>query len=142
MANDPDRDPVAPATIPIAEEELRLHKRENVTGRVRVRTVTDTVDETVQATLAEETVEVTRVPVDRVVDEVPAVRTENDLTIVPVVEEVAVVQKQLVLKEEVHIRRRTSHEPVEVPVTLRRQRVEVERIPAEGEEAGLRASKP
>jgi stress response protein YsnF len=75
-----------------------------------------------------EIVEVTRVPIDRMVETAPEIRTEGDVTILPVVEEVLVVEKRLVLKEEVHIRRRVTTETAEVPVTLRKQRVEVERI--------------
>jgi stress response protein YsnF len=116
-------------TIPIVEEELRLDKREVVTGRVRVRTVVDVVEEMARASLDEETVEVTRVPVDRVVDEAPGIRTEDDVTIVPILEEVLVVEKRLVLKEELHIRRQTRSEEVQVPVQLRKQRAVVERLP-------------
>ena len=43
--------------------------------------------------------------------------TPAELMIVPVLDEV-VVQKQLVLKEELHIRRRAETEAVEVPVSL------------------------
>jgi stress response protein YsnF len=120
-------------SIPIVEEELKLEKREVVTGRVRVRTIVEVVEEMAQASLDEETVEVTRVPVDRVVDEAPAIRTENDVTIVPVLEEVLVVEKRLVLKEELHIRRQTRSEDVQIPVQLRKQRAVVERLPASGE---------
>jgi stress response protein YsnF len=47
-------------------------------------------------------------------------------------EEVLVIEKRLVLKEEVHIRQELSHETVEVPITLRKQRAVVERFDAEG----------
>ena len=46
-----------------------------------------------------ETVEVTRVPVDKVVEIAPEIRTEGDVTIVPV------------LEQELHIRRRVKSEP-------------------------------
>jgi uncharacterized protein (TIGR02271 family) len=114
--------------IPLAEETATVGKRQVVTGRVRVQTVTDTVEELAHADLQQETVEVTRVPVDRIVETAPEIRTEGELTIVPVLEEVLVVEKRLVLKEELHIRRRTEAETVEVPVTLRKQRAVVERI--------------
>ena len=127
--------------IPIVEEEARIEKRESVTGRVRVRTHVDLVQEPVRASLQEETVEVTRVPVNRDITAMPEVRTENGVTIVPVVEEVLVVEKRLVLKEELHIRRQTRTEEVEVPVELRKERVEVERIPAEGTTDAQRAKK-
>ena len=77
-------------------------------------------------------VDVTRVPIDRIVETAPDVRTEGDVTIVSVVEEVLVVEKRLVVKEELHIRRRTVSETVEMPVTLRRQRAVIERTDEEG----------
>ena len=59
-----------------------------------------------------EEVEVTRVPMQRVVDGPVPVREENDTTIISVVEEVLVVEKRWMLREEIHIRkqrpRRTS----------------------------------
>jgi stress response protein YsnF len=51
---------------------------------------------------------------------------------VPVLEEVLVVTKQLVLKEELHIRRRVDTEVVEVPISLRKQRAIVEREAPDG----------
>jgi stress response protein YsnF len=114
--------------IPLAEETATVGKRQVVTGRVRVQTVTDTVEELAHADVQQETVEVTRVLVDRIVETTPEIRTEGDLTIVPVLEEVLVVEKRLVLKEELHIRRRATTETVEVPITLRKQRAVVERI--------------
>lgn len=119
--------------IPIAEEDVRVDKRQVVTGRVRVRTVVDTLEEIARASLDGETVEVQRVPRDLIVDVAPQVRTEGDVTVVPVVEEVMVVEKRLLLKEELHIRRRRTTETVEIPVTLRKQRAVVERLPPEGE---------
>ncbi|HVL71046.1 MAG TPA: DUF2382 domain-containing protein [Beijerinckiaceae bacterium] len=114
-------------TIPIVEEEARLDKRSVVTGKVRVRTSTETVEQMVGGDLTEEFVEVERIPVDREVAEAPRVRTEGDVTIVPLVEEVLVVEKRLVLKEEIHLRRTTRQAPVEVPVEVRRSKAEVER---------------
>ncbi len=127
--------------IPLVEEEVRIDKREVERGRVRVRTVTDEVEEMARATLDGEAVEVERVAVDRMVEVAPEIRTEGDVTIIPVVEEVLVVEKRLVLKEELHIRRQTRTEEVEVPVELRKERVEVERIPAEGTTDAQRAKK-
>jgi uncharacterized protein (TIGR02271 family) len=118
--------------LPLIEEELRVDKRSVTTGKVRVRSAVDTVEELARATLEEERVEVTRVPVDKEVEVAPQVRTEGDVVIVPVLEEVLVVEKRLVLKEELHIRRMVAHEDVEVPVTLRKQRAVVERVTAEG----------
>ncbi|WP_246529654.1 DUF2382 domain-containing protein [Microvirga zambiensis] len=118
---------VSEDVIPLAEEVTTVDKRPTVTGRVRVQTVTDTSDEFARANVRHETVEVTRVPVDKVVETAPEIRTEGDMTIVPVLEEVLVVEKRLVLKEELHIRRIVEMEAIEMPVTLRKQRAIVER---------------
>ena len=118
--------------IPLVEETAAVSVRRTTTGRVEVRTLTDTFEDTVRSALEEETVEVTRVPIDRQVETAPAIRTDGDLTVVPVLEEILVVEKRLVLKEEIHIRRTRRLQNVETPVTLRRQRAVVERREAAG----------
>lgn len=121
--------------IPIIEETLQVDERKITTGKVRVRTVVDVIDDLAKASLEEETFEVTRVPIDRQVDEAPTIRTENDVTIIPIMEEILVVEKRLVLKEELHIRKRITTENVEVPVTRRKQRAIVERLPGDESES-------
>ncbi len=114
--------------LPLVEETLRVDVHERVSGHVRVRTATDVVEELARADLRHEAVDITRVPVDRPVDVPPEIRTEGDVVIVPVVEEILVVEKRLVLREELHIRRTVTAEHVEVPVKLRRQQAVVERL--------------
>ena len=118
--------------IPLVEETMRVDKRETVSGKVRVRTEVDSVEQVVRETLTDETVEVTRVPVHQRIEQIPEVRTENGVTILPIIEERLVVEKQLFLKEELHIRRDVKTETVEVPVTLRSERAIVERFDANG----------
>lgn len=118
-------------SLPLVEEEMRVETRRISGGRVRVRTETETEETTAEAELEGETVEVSRVPRGEEVERPPAVRTEGDVTILPVVEEVLVVEKRLVLKEEIHIRRRRTRETVTVPVTLRRQHAIVDRLDPE-----------
>ena len=125
--SDHDRIDLASAPLRLVAEEAEVSKRKVVTGRIDVRTVTDTVDDLVKASVQDQTVEVTRVSVNRYVDAAPGLRTEGDLTIIPVFEEVLVVEKRLLLKEEVHIRRIIRSEDVETTVPLRRQRAVVER---------------
>ena len=100
--------------------------------KVRVRTEVDSVEQVARETLTDETVAVTRVPVNQRIEQVPAIRTENGVTILPIIEERLVVEKQLFLKEELHIRRDVKTETVEVPVTLRSERAIVERFDANG----------
>lgn len=121
--------------LPIVEEQARIEKRFVEKGRVRVRTHTATTEQVLRESLSANVVGVTRVPINRTLAEgepAPQVRQEGGLTIIPVLEEVLVVEKRLVLKEEVHIRETRSGEDVEVPVRLRSQHAVVERIDADG----------
>ncbi len=120
--------PEPPSTLSVIEERADVSKVKVTTGRIRVRTVNDSHEEAVRASLESEAFEVSRVPIDRQVEVAPEIRTEGDLTIIPVLEEVLVIEKRLVLKEEIHLRRRTKTETVESIVTLRRQRAEVEQV--------------
>jgi len=116
--------------IPLAVEELAVSKRAVEKGRVRINTRVLTREETVTQALAREDVEVVRIPVGREIDTVPAMREDADGTLViPLVEERLVVERRLVLREEIHVRRRRSVETVNQPVTLRREEVEIERLP-------------
>jgi uncharacterized protein (TIGR02271 family) len=119
-------------TIPVVEETARIDKREVQTDKVKVHTVVETSEQMVREALSSQNVKVTRVPVDQPVTTVPGIRTEDGVTIVPVLEEILVVEKRLILKEEVHIEQEVSQETVELPVSLRKQRAVVERLDAQG----------
>jgi len=124
-----DREPDE-TVIPVIEEQVRVDKREKVTGRVQVRTELLTRTEHVETELLHQEVKMVRVPVNRPVEAVPEVRTEGDVTIFPVVEEVVI--KQLFLKEEVHVFRERRTERHAEDVTLYRADVVSERLPGEG----------
>jgi uncharacterized protein (TIGR02271 family) len=126
MASDEDRN-AGSEPLPVAEEHAEVNKRQILDGRVRVQTITDTVEEVVEAELEKSSVEITRVPIGKTVTEPPPVRTEGDVTIVPVVEEMLKIERRLVLKEEVHIRHRRFTETVSIPVSLQKQHPVVER---------------
>jgi uncharacterized protein (TIGR02271 family) len=115
--------------IPLHAEELSVSKEKVETGRVHVGTVTRTHDELVDQELANERVEIERVPLNIPIDAVPAVRQEGDVTIVPVIEEVLVTKRSLLLKEEIHIRRIHTTERHREYVTLRRQEAVISRLP-------------
>jgi len=119
--------------LPLTEEVLHLSKQEISTGKVRVHTVVDTEEKFVRETLEQRSVEVTRIPKNEVLVAVPTVRTENGVVIVPVFEEVVVVETKLVLREEVHIRTNVSQDTVEFDVPIRKQRAVVERLNEDGE---------
>lgn len=115
--------------IPVVVEELDIQKREVETGKVRVTKVVHEHETSLEVPLCQEQVEITRVPIEeRVVDGPIPVRYEGDTVILSRVEEVPVITKRLVLKEEIHIRRRRLETQQPHHVTLRREEVLVERI--------------
>jgi uncharacterized protein (TIGR02271 family) len=123
------------ATVQLAAEELSVTKEKRVTGRVRISTVTREHEEVVDEDLLREHVEIETVPVGRQIDAMPVVREEGDTTVIPVVEEVVVVERRLMLKEEVRIRRVRTTERHQERVTLRHQEAVVTRSPAEPHDA-------
>lgn len=117
--------------VPLAREELHVGTRQVDTGRgVRVRkTVNEQVHRIDQA-LLRDALDVKRVAVDRVVplNEAPLTRQEGDTLIVPVFEEILVVEKRLRITEEIHITRSTRQEQYADTVVLRAERVTIERF--------------
>jgi uncharacterized protein (TIGR02271 family) len=73
------------------------------------------------------------VPINRVVDGPISVRSEEDTLVIPLLEEVLVVEKRLLLKEEVRITKRRVETHMPQRVTLRREEAVVERVNREGD---------
>jgi uncharacterized protein (TIGR02271 family) len=124
MTKDPGE---AEMRIPLVEEELSVSKRQREKGRVVVQTIPRERQELVEQELERVDVEIERIPVDRVVETPPRIREEGDTLVIPVVEEVVVVEKRLVLREEIRVHRRRSVEQFQQPVTLRSEDVRIER---------------
>jgi uncharacterized protein (TIGR02271 family) len=114
------------AAIPLVEERVSVAKREVETGRYRIRVSVEERQENVPVDLRHDEVEIERVPKNVAVHELPSVRLEGSTTVIPVVEEVVVVEKRLVLVEEIHVRRKTVSETRDIPVTLRAEQASVE----------------
>ncbi|MBV1795784.1 YsnF/AvaK domain-containing protein [Siccirubricoccus sp. G192] len=119
----------AETIIPLLEEHLRVGKRVRETGRLRVSVTTGTEARLVEETLRSRLVDIERVPIGRTVAEAPPVREEGDTLVIPVLEEVLVVERRLVLREEVRLRLRVEERQHAEPVTLRRQQAVIERLP-------------
>ncbi|HET7056381.1 MAG TPA: DUF2382 domain-containing protein [Thermomicrobiales bacterium] len=135
--NDRRRETVA--TVPLVAETAAISKRFRTTGKVRVKVRTETDRRTLTEELAGEDIEIERVPRNELVEAVPEVRTENDVTIIPLVEEQLVVEKRLVLVEEVRLHRVHTKQTVTVPVELRAERADVEHVEAQSQERPSRS---
>ena len=123
----PDADANETLVVPVIVEEPEIQKRPVETGKVRITKVVHAREAVVDEPLLHDEVEVERVPIQRLVEEAIPVRYEGNTMIVSVMEEVLVVEKRLMLKEELHIRKRrvVRHQPQHV--TLRHEEAHVER---------------
>jgi len=123
--------PPGETVIPVAEETIAISKRQVDVGQVRVSLTTDVEQMVARETLRGRRVEVERVAVGRTLadgETPPQPREEGDTLIIPVIEEMAVVVKRLVLREEVRLRFVQTEVPFEQEVDVRRQRATVERV--------------
>jgi len=119
--------------IPVVEEQLEVARERVETGRVRISKSVESREVVVDDPLKRETVRVEHVPINQVVTgDIPQVREEGDVTVIPILEERIVTRTELVLVEEVRIHRDHSeyHDPQRV--TLRKEVVAVERFGEDG----------
>lgn len=125
--------------LPLAEESAVVERRKVETGRVRVSLRTEVEHREVAETLHSEAVEVRHVPVNRTLAEGEAApqprQGEDGAWIIPVLEEVLVIERRLVLREELHLHTRRTEEHFREVVPLRRQEVAIERLPGQPEPA-------
>ncbi len=128
MTDDLRRDDL---TLPLAEERAVVGKVERETGAVKVSTRVETRDAVVREALRRENVVIERVAIGREVSDIPKIRQEGEVVIYPVVEEILVVEKRLVLKEELRISYDITLEDVDHTVALRSVHADVERTSAE-----------
>ncbi len=114
--------------VPLHTETVSTDKRRIERGRVRVTTKVTEHQEIVRQALEREDVEIVRVSVNREIGVRPEIRQDGVTTIIPIVEEVLVVERRLMLREEIHVRKTSRTVQAEQPVTLRAEEAVVERI--------------
>ncbi|WP_419805491.1 YsnF/AvaK domain-containing protein [Terriglobus sp.] len=115
--------------IPVMQEELHVTTRTLSTGTVRLDKTVQTYQTALDEPLAVRTYDIERVVLNQPIDAAPGTRQEGDTTIYPVVEEQAIVTKQLILREEIRVTRRDTERRDQQTVTLRREHVEITRNP-------------
>jgi uncharacterized protein (TIGR02271 family) len=120
-----------PAVIQVVQEQLTVSKDVVETARIHIRKRVVEEEQTLNIPLLQEGYEVQHVPINKIVDKMPAVRQDGDTTIIPVVREVLVVQKQYELVEEVHVIKTRTAIPHMQDITLRKEQVEIVRKPTD-----------
>ena len=115
--------------IPVVEEEAHLEKRLVERNRTRITKQVHTEEETIETPLRQERVQVERVPVERIIDSPVTSHYDGDTLVIPVMEEVLIIEKKLFLKEEVRVTKYVGEIEHQETVTLRKEAVTVERTP-------------
>jgi len=114
--------------IPLIEEEVLVEKRVVESGGVKVSKQVHEHEEVIDEPLRQEQVMVERHPIHQRVETAPSIRREGTTLIIPIVEEILVVEKKLFLKEEIHITIKQTEVRQPQTVKLRREEAIVERL--------------
>lgn len=113
--------------IPVLREELDIRKQRVTTGTVQIRKVVHEREEFVSEPAIHSEVEIERIPVNKVVVEPPPVRQVGNTTIYSLVEEVIVVSKHYLVKEEVRVTQQVTESTRRQPIILRTEELLIER---------------
>ncbi|MEK8089417.1 YsnF/AvaK domain-containing protein [Thermithiobacillus plumbiphilus] len=133
---------LASTVVPVIEEVARVDKRRETTGGVRIHKRVREREETVRPELLRESVSVERVAIGQFVDAPSGPHQEGDTLVVPIFEEVLVVEKRLRLKEEVRITRTRHTETQTHTLRLREEHVSIEALVEESDSGATRPVPP
>ena len=115
-------------TIPVIEEQVHVDKEVRETGQVRISKDVHREDVSLNLPIIHEEAEIERVEINQYVDTPPPpVRYEGDKMIIPVLKEVLVVEKRILVVEELHITKHRTEEQDSQQIELRREEIRVER---------------
>ncbi len=114
--------------IPVIEEHVEVGKKVIEKAKVRLSKRVKENVESYDVPLTEEEIVVKRVQKNELVDAAPAaVRYEGDVMIIPVLKEVAVIEKRIMLVEEIHVTKYKYNKTETRRVVVRQEEVNVER---------------
>ncbi len=114
--------------MPVIQEFVHVGKQVVETGRVSAtKSVKEEVAD-ISVTLNRDDIRIERIPIGEYIEsDAPESRYEGDTLIIPVVKEELVIQKRLVLIEEIRITKNLATTEFSEQVTLRKEEVEIRR---------------
>jgi uncharacterized protein (TIGR02271 family) len=126
--NNEEKATTSSTVLPIVEEKVEITKKVIDKAKVRLSKVVSEHTETFNLPISEDEITVTRVPRNVIVDSAPeGVRYEGNVMIIPVLKEVAVVEKRILLVEEIHVVKNINQKIETKEVVLREEKLQVER---------------
>jgi uncharacterized protein (TIGR02271 family) len=114
--------------IKLAEEFVVIHKEVIETGKVHIRKSVTEEMVAVNLPVVNESYDINHIPGDgKILDHPPGIRHEGNITIIPVIKEVTVVQKKYVVIEELQLVKKITQTPLTQEITLRKEHVDIQR---------------
>jgi uncharacterized protein (TIGR02271 family) len=118
----------AVSKISLVEERLNIDIQKIETGKVQVHKKIVSEEISQQVPVTHEEIEVTHKAINQYVDAAPAIRFEGDTTIISVVKEVLVIEKKLMLVEEIRLSKKQITTTTNVTEVVRKEEIEINRI--------------
>jgi len=130
MSNESDNEKdvsLPPKTVSLAEERVELGTRKVVDRRIRITRSTKADEKLIETELTHEDALIKRVAKNEAVKpgNIPQVRQEGEVTIIPVIEERIEIVKHYFLTEEIHVIKKRRKETHQENITLRSQEINI-----------------
>ena len=114
------------SSLNVLQEQVDIGKKTIESGKVIIHKKVREENKDIEVPVSHEEVEIKKIAVNKYVTEAPDVRYEGNTTIIPVIKEVAVIEKKLLLVEEIHVIKHVVEKKEEHVVPLRKEEVQVE----------------
>lgn len=116
------------SSMSVVHEKVDVGKKTIEKGRVKISKTVKEESEVLNLPTTSEQVHINRVPVNHIVESAPeAVRYAGDTIIIPVLHEITVIEKKLLLVEEIHITKTSVSSEEVKEITLRKEEIKIER---------------
>ena len=113
-------------SLNVLQEQVNIDKETVVSGKVVIRKNVQEENEMITVPVSHEEVKIKKVAINKYVDTAPEIRYEGETTIIPVIKEVLIVEKKLLLVEEVHVTKNVVTQTTEHTIPVRKEEVSVE----------------
>jgi len=114
--------------IPLVEERIEIDKKQVVQSQFHIERRTETKKVDIDEKLISRQAEIKHVPIERYISDIPQIREENGVKIIPIFEEHIEIVKKIYLKEEIRIESHESVNEFKSEETLKYQVVSQKRI--------------
>jgi uncharacterized protein (TIGR02271 family) len=114
--------------IPVIEEQLIIEKEVIESGKIRIIKQVNNEEVISDVTLVKDDIEIERVSKNEFISAIPDIHYEGETMVIPVVKEVAVVEKRLMLVEQIRVTKRKTESVEQLHNVVRKENVTIENI--------------